>query len=105
MILSLVLRALRWRVLLIGAGATVNFGRLTQLYFIGNFFNAFLLSGMGGDVVRAVEASEDVSTDVAAGTVIVDRLTGLLTLFAIALLALPFRPADFPNELLHLTIK
>lgn len=104
MILSLVLRAWRWRVLLVGAGAVVRFGRLTQLYFIGNFFNAFLLSGMGGDVVRAVEASEDVSAEIAAGTVIVDRLTGLLTLFAIALFALPFRPANFPNELLQLIV-
>ena len=104
MVLSLVLRAWRWQVLLSGAGASVGFGRLTQLYFIGNFFNAFLLSGMGGDVVRAVEASEDVSADVAAGTVIVDRMTGLLALFAIALVSLPFRPATFPNELLQLIV-
>ena len=104
MMLSLVLRARRWRVLLIGAGATVGFGRLTQLYFIGNFFNAFLLSGMGGDVVRAVEASEDVSAEIAAGTVIVDRMTGLLALFTIALVSLPFRPDTFPNELLQLIV-
>ncbi|MGB1253066.1 MAG: lysylphosphatidylglycerol synthase transmembrane domain-containing protein [Candidatus Promineifilaceae bacterium] len=104
MILSLVLRALRWRSLLVGAGAVVAFGRLVQLYFIGNFFNAFLLSGMGGDVVRAIEVSEDVSAEVAAGTVIVDRMTGLLSLFAMALASLPFRPANFPNELLSIIV-
>ena len=35
MILSLVLRAWRWRVLLVGAGSVIRFGRLVQLYFIG----------------------------------------------------------------------
>ena len=94
---SLFLRALRWQVLLQGLGANVNYWRLVELYFIGNFFNAFLLSGMGGDVVRAFEATKDISAENAAGTVIIDRLTGLLTTFALALLALPFRPASFPQ--------
>jgi hypothetical protein len=44
--------------------------------------------------------SKNVPNNVAAGTVIVDRLTGLMMLFALALVALPFRPADFPPELL-----
>jgi hypothetical protein len=34
--------------------------------------------------------------------VIVDRLTGLLMLFVMALVALPFRPSDFPQELFRL---
>lgn len=97
-ILSLFLRASRWQVLLTGLGAIISYWRLVELYFIGNFFNAFLLSGMGGDVVRAFEATKDVSAENAAGTVIIDRLTGLLTTFALALLALPFRPASFPDR-------
>ncbi len=97
MVSSLVIRAYRWLMLLRGLGSDVRFGRLTALYFIGNFFNAFLPSGMGGDVVRAIEATRDVPADIAAGTVIVDRMAGLLMLFAMALLALPFRPANFPD--------
>ncbi len=96
---SLVLRAYRWLLLLRGLDAAVRFGRLVELYFVGNFFNAFLPSGFGGDAVRAMEAARDVPANIAAGTVIVDRLTGLLMLFIMALLVLPFRPADFPNEL------
>lgn len=93
---SLVLRAYRWLLLLRGAGADVRFGRLVSLYFVGSFFNMFLLSGFGGDVVRALESSRDVRRSVAAGMVILDRLTGLIMLFVMALFALPFRPENFP---------
>jgi uncharacterized membrane protein YbhN (UPF0104 family) len=99
---SLVLRAYRWLLLLRGLGVPIRFGRLVELYFVGNFFNAFLPSGFGGDAVRVVEIARDVPANVAAGTVIVDRLTGLLMLFVMALLALPFRPDNFPQELLWL---
>jgi uncharacterized membrane protein YbhN (UPF0104 family) len=96
---SLVLRAFRWLLLLKGLNAEVRFGRLVELYFVGNFFNAFLPSGFGGDAVRILEAARDVPANIAAGTVIVDRLTGLLALFLMALLLLPFRPPQFPDYL------
>jgi uncharacterized membrane protein YbhN (UPF0104 family) len=97
--LSLVVRAYRWHVVLRGVGSSIRFGRLVALYLVGSFFNAFLPSGLGGDVVRAAEAAQDVPSEVAAGTVLVDRLTGLMALFAMALAVLPFRPADFPPAL------
>lgn len=100
MVLSMFVRAYRWLALLRGLGAKVRFGRLVELYMVGNFFSTFLPSGFGGDVVRVLEVSKNVSNGVAAGTVIVDRLTGLMMLFAMALFALPFRPDDFPPELL-----
>lgn len=102
--ISLLVRAVRWYVLLQGLGITISLGRLVALYFVGNFFNAFLPTSFGGDVMRVVEVTRDVPGEVAAGTVILDRLTGLLTLFAMALVALPFRPADFPADLLMLVI-
>ncbi len=57
----------------------------------------FLLSGFGGDVVRILEAARNVPGNIATGTVILDRLTGLLMLFVMALFALPFRPDGFPD--------
>lgn len=98
-VVSLAIRAYRWHLLLQGIGANVQFKRLLELYFVGNFFNSFLPSGFGGDVVRALEVAQNVPANVAAGTVIVDRLAGLLMLFAMALVALPFRPDDFPAAL------
>lgn len=97
--LSLVIRAYRWLILLNGAGSSIRFRRLLALYMVGSFFNAFLPSGLGGDVVRAAEAAQDVESSVAVGTVLVDRLTGLMALFMMALVVLPFRPPEFPNTL------
>lgn len=99
MALSLVIRAYRWHLLIKGAGSSIRFRRLVELYLVGSFFNAFLPSGLGGDIVRATEAAQDVESSVAVSTVLVDRLTGLMALFAMALLVLPFRPANFPNGL------
>ena len=102
--LGLVVRAFRWFLLLRGLQVQISFRRLVALYFVGNFFNAFLPTSFGGDVMRVVEVTRDVPAEIATGTVILDRLTGLLMLFAMALLALPFRPANFPAELRQLVI-
>jgi glycosyltransferase 2 family protein len=93
------LRSCRWLILLRGLGVGVSLLRLVELYLIGSFFNALLPSGFGGDVVRAIEASQDAPPEVAAGTVFIDRLTGLMALFAMALVALLWRPASFPDAL------
>lgn len=97
--LSLVVRAYRWHIVLHGVGSAIRFSRLVELYLVGSFFNAFLPSGLGGDVVRAAEAAQDVEPSVAVSTVLVDRLTGLMALLAMALFVLPFRPPGFPDEL------
>jgi uncharacterized protein (TIRG00374 family) len=96
---SLFLRAFRWQILLRGVQADVRYLRLAELYFAGNFFNAFLPTGFGGDAVRMLEVARDVPGNIAAGTVIVDRITGLVMLFVMALVVLPFRPDDFSSQL------
>jgi uncharacterized membrane protein YbhN (UPF0104 family) len=93
---SLIVRAYRWSLLLRGLGVSMRFRRLVELYYVGNFFNAFLPSGFGGDVVRVLEVARDVPTNTAAGTVILDRLTGLTMLFVMALFIIPWRPNVFP---------
>src|SRR5690606_20765503 len=96
---SLVIRAGRWLLLLQGVNAPVRFSRLVELYFVGNFFNTFLPTSFGGDVVRAWQVTHHVPAGVAAGTVFLDRLLGLLALLFMSLLLLPFRPAGFPDAL------
>jgi len=89
--LGVALRAYRWQGLLAALGAEVGLGRLCKLYLVGFFFSKLLPGGLGGDVIRGVEAAQDGAGGTkAAGTVIVDRLAGLLLLFALSLLALPF---------------
>lgn len=89
-ILGLVIRACRWFVLLRGLDLDVPLGRLVHLYFVGAFFNSFLPTGFGGDVVRALELGGDTDSSAAVGTVLLDRMSGLLVLFAMGLMALPF---------------
>lgn len=83
-------RAARWHWLLRAVGARVSFGRAVYLYFIGAFFNTFLPTGFGGDVVRVLEIGPGATSQQAAGTALVDRLTGFIMLFVLALAALPF---------------
>lgn len=101
---SLVVRAYRWLLLLRGLGVPITFRRLVALYFVGNFFNMALPSGFGGDVVRVMEAARDVPTTTATGTVILDRLTGLITLFMMGVVAMLWQTAVLPPILTWITI-
>ncbi|MGC9394692.1 MAG: lysylphosphatidylglycerol synthase transmembrane domain-containing protein [Anaerolineae bacterium] len=89
-LLGIVIRVFRWRALLHGLGVTPPLRLLLKLYLVGNFFNAVLPSGFGGDVVRVVELAQQEQRSAAIGTVIVDRLTGILSLMALGLVVLPF---------------
>jgi len=90
---SLFIRAVRWFVLLRGLDPTIPFGRLLHLYFVGQFFSSFLPSQFGGDVVRALELTQDTASSASIGTVLLDRMTGLLVLFVMGLAVLPFNAA------------
>ncbi len=96
---SLVVRAFRWRILLHGLGLHVPFTRLVRLYFVGQFFSSFLPSQFGGDVVRAIELTQDTASSAAIGTVLLDRLTGLLMLFGMGLAVLPLQAASMERWL------
>ncbi len=98
-VISIFIRAFRWRLLLLGLGEHVRYRRLVALYFAGTFFNTFLPSGFGGDAIRIIEVAKNVPASTAAGTVIVDRLTGIMSLLLIGLFSLLFRPENFPDNL------
>jgi uncharacterized membrane protein YbhN (UPF0104 family) len=103
-VLSLIIRAYRWLVLIRSLDPNVRFGRLLRLYFVGQFFNAVLPSSFGGDVVRALELTQDTDTSAAIGTVLLDRMTGLLVLFVMGLAALPFHAARMERWLMGLLL-
>ena len=95
---GIVVRAARWRALLVALDIRVPFRRLVHLYFVGGFFNAFLPSGFGGDIVRVLELAQNAQATPVLGTVVVDRMTGLLVLFCMALVAAPFSGQLLPLE-------
>jgi hypothetical protein len=90
-LVGIVVRAYRWQILLSALRIDISLARLTALYFVGTFFNNILPTGIGGDVVRVYELSKQSKRPIeSVGTVLLDRATGLLVLFLIALIALLF---------------
>jgi len=90
-LLGVVICSYRWQVLLDGHDVRVPLRALTALYFVGNFFNNILPGSITGDVVKMYQLSRySDRSDVAVSTVLMDRITGFLVLFAIAAGAVPF---------------
>jgi len=103
-IISLVMRAYRWYVLIHSLDPRVGFAKLLRLYFVGQFFNSFLPTSFGGDVVRAFELTQDTDSSAAIGTVILDRMSGLMVLFLMGLAVLPFHASDLEPWLVWVLI-
>ncbi len=78
--------SLRWQVLLHTQDLRLSFHRVHTLYYVGHFFNAFLLGAVGGDVVKAYYVSKETAHKKAEAiaTVLIDRLIGLLTLIGLS---------------------
>ena len=81
------LGVLRWQILLRVQGLELPLARVNSIWFIGMFFNAFMLGSTGGDVIKAWYAAHEThhKKAEAIATVVVDRIIGLLALFVIAL--------------------
>lgn len=81
-----VLSAWRWAVVSQMLGFKGGFWNYNSLYFLGMFYNLFLPTGYGGDVVKALYQSTDrrpPSKIFAAITILLDRLSGLAALLLI----------------------
>src|SRR5438128_935635 len=51
-VLAMLVSAWKWQILLASHGLRVGFGHLFGTYLVGLFFNNFLPSNIGGDVIR-----------------------------------------------------
>lgn len=87
------LQTLRWRILLVAQGITMAWWRAVRVYFIGLFFNLFLLGSTGGDVVKIFYAMRETATRKSGAllSVLVDRMMGLLGLVAVTILLCSFK--------------
>jgi glycosyltransferase 2 family protein len=91
--LMVVASAWRWGLLLAAQGVSVPARRLTESFLVATFFNNFLPSNIGGDVVRIADtAAASRSRTLAAAVVIVDRVIGLLGLVLLAAVAATTAP-------------
>jgi len=84
----LALATWRWRLLLRALGFPARLRDLTSSYLVATFFNNFLPSNIGGDVVRVRDGSRLTgSTAASVAVVAIDRILGLGALYLLALLA------------------
>lgn len=88
--LTTLLCSYKWMLLLRAqAISCIPFSRLLALYFIGAFFNSFLPTEVGGDVVRSYEVGKTSGKHLESlAAVAMDRLTGFSMLIFYGMLGL-----------------
>jgi uncharacterized membrane protein YbhN (UPF0104 family) len=76
-------------------GGRLHFGDALRLTFVGLFFSQTLPTSIGGDAMRIWEARRlGLSGEMALGSVIIERVTGLAAIALMVTLSLPFVWAD-----------
>ncbi len=86
-LLVLIVSGWRWQVLLRAQHVDVRARTLYESFLVAQFFNNFLPSNIGGDVIRVADTAAVAGSRTLATTVIlVDRALGLLALFVVAAL-------------------
>jgi len=87
-LLMLALATWRWLLLLVAQGYSARLGPLGASYLVASFFNNFLPSNIGGDVVRVRDSAQITgSTTTSLAIVAIDRILGLGALYVLALFA------------------
>ena len=82
----------RWRILARAQGDVPSLSFFVKSHLVAAFFNNFLPTRFGGDVMRIWDSSKHSKSLVrSSAVVLVDRVTGLIVLFLFALVAALFR--------------
>jgi len=78
----------KWYCLTRSQDMNASFGRIFAYYVVGQFYNLFLPTSVGGDVVRSYELGKFTGRQAdSLASVFVERYTGVLTLLAVAAIA------------------
>lgn len=100
LLVSVGLGALQWERLLVVQGLSIPPIRLLRAYSLGMFLNFVLPSGVGGDVVRAVQVHRDTKSGAkGVAATLLDRFAGLFTLALFAAVASVRLAANHPDPL------
>jgi uncharacterized protein (TIRG00374 family) len=93
-LISVVMAAWRWQRILAGLGVIKSLLSVVRLVLVGAFFNMFLPSSVGGDVMKMVLIAPDVSRrEVAVSSVLMDRVIGLAVTIGVGLVAVLLLPS------------
>lgn len=100
-IVAQILSAIRWQWLSRPLGFAAPLRTYINGYFIGMFFNLLLPTSIGGDAMRAIVLNDGRERKMPALlSVILDRLSGLLVLLALACVAALVCPTPLPAWML-----
>ena len=104
-LIAVVIMSIRWQVILHGYGFNTRWGKLFGYYLIGMFFNNFLPSTIGGDVIRVFKVVDDVQNKSSAlASVIIERLMGVAATLFLAFISLLILWQEFQNpQLLYVS--
>ncbi len=106
-LLGLAARSLKWQFILRRMGIRISFWRLFEVYTISYWFSTFLPGSLGGDIYKIYDIARATDKKIRPVlAVIIERLTGVLALLALTVIALLLYRSDLPipNWLLPLTI-
>lgn len=106
-LLSVLCAAWRWQRILIGLGFEQRLTQVLRLVLSGAFFNMFLPSSVGGDLIKMVLLAPEVSRrEVAVSSVLMDRVVGLAVTIGVGLVATLMLPVvwDEPAVLATLAL-
>ncbi|MGB9932498.1 lysylphosphatidylglycerol synthase transmembrane domain-containing protein [Haloarcula amylolytica] len=104
-VLGVGLSAWKWRVLLAVKGITLTLRTAWIYYYIGQFFNAFLPSIIGGDTARMYYLYADTNDGSASvSSVVIERIAGLYSILCIVLVAVAFGYELVPVRVANLAL-
>lgn len=103
-VLGQLISAAKWKLVATALGFERRFGEYVTYYFVGMFFNLVGPSTLGGDLVRALALGRGERRALALNSVIFDRVSGLVVLVSLGLVALLMFPEyGLPRALARLT--
>jgi len=98
---SLVILSWRWQILVRGYGIEIPTFSLFKYYLIGLFFNNFLPTGIGGDVLRIYNLVKDTGDrTISFASVITERLLGIASTLILTIFSFTILHDQFENNLL-----
>jgi uncharacterized protein (TIRG00374 family) len=100
-LISLVVLSFRWQILVSGYGLKIPTLTLFKYYLIGLFFNNFLPTGIGGDVLRIynlIQSSGD--RTISFASVMTERLLGISSTLILALISILILREEFRTNLI-----
>jgi glycosyltransferase 2 family protein len=90
LVVQLAALAWRWQLLVVRCGADLSFARSFRLSLIGVFFSQTLPSSVGGDATRIWLLGKQSTWRIAAYSVLLDRVIGVVALAVLVVCCLPW---------------